>query len=78
MSAITRFICDICEEGVDPTNSDFVNADDYGTHMHLGCLQNISALELIQVLDLNDITVGPNGPNMERLIYSKHVQSNRK
>ena len=75
MSEITRVICDICKTDADPKDSGFVDAGVYGAHMHLSCLRGIDAIELIRVLGLDEITFGP---NRELLIYSKHVQSNRK
>ena len=70
MSKITRTVCDICEKDVDHNSATFVDAGVYGAHMHLHCLEAIGALRLIQVLGLDDITIGPDG---EKLIYSRHV-----
>lgn len=70
MSEIRRIICDICEKDVDRNDGEFVDAGVYGVHMHLSCLKNTGGLELMQVLGLDDIGIGPTG---EKLIYSQHV-----
>jgi hypothetical protein len=56
MTVINTIKCDKCGlEILSPEK--FLNAEAYGIDLHLGCVKQMSAIEIIRMLDLDDIKV---------------------
>lgn len=66
MSKRTTILCDQCGNEINDLH-DHVDASVYGSDFHYSCLEKISALRVLKILELDDITVGRES---ERLIYS--------
>ena len=68
MTQKTVTICDHCGKNI-AEDEKFINAGTYGIHLHLKCIEDLNALDLVAILDLDDIKlmVGEDWQGSEKL-----------
>ena len=59
MSSRTTVMCDVCKQEIDERSGQFVDMGEYGVHAHATCFAPLSALSLVELLQLDSITFGP-------------------
>ena len=59
MSRRTTIACDVCKKDIDESSGRFVDMGGYGVHAHVACFAPLSAVNLVELLQLDSITFGP-------------------
>ena len=58
MSSKTILTCDVCKQEIDERSGQLVDMGEYGVHAHATCFAPLSALSLVELLQLDSITYG--------------------